>query len=90
MQMSVFGADGAVLEARGPLRVVNLGSVQRSPVQLLVTNEGLAAALITLSLRADPAALRPVPSPEPPPAPANAPVVPVRPEPAAPQPAATN
>ncbi len=90
MQMSVFGADGAVLEARGPLRVVNLGSVQRSPVQLLITNEGLAAALITLSLRADPAALRPVPSPEPPPAPANAPVVPARPEPAAPQPAATN
>ncbi|MBV2352115.1 phosphotransferase [Synechococcus sp. HK05] len=90
MQMSVFGADGAVLEARGPLRVVNLGSVQRSPVQVLITNEGLAAALITLSLRADPAALRPVPSPEPPPAPANAPVVPVRPEPVAPQPAATN
>jgi serine/threonine-protein kinase len=90
MQMSVFGADGAVLEARGPLRVVNLGSVQRSPVQLLITNEGLAAALITLSLRADPAALRPVPSTEPPPAPANAPVAPVRPEPVAPQPAATN
>jgi serine/threonine-protein kinase len=69
---------------------VNLGSVQRSPVQLLITNEGLAAALITLSLRADPAALRPVPSTEPPPAPANAPVAPVRPEPVAPQPAATN
>ena len=54
MQMSLFGADGAVLEARGPLRVVNIGAVQRSPVQLLVTNEGLASALITLSLRADP------------------------------------
>ena len=54
MQMSLFGADGAVLEARGPLRVVNSGPVQRSPVQLLVTNEGLASALITLSLRADP------------------------------------
>jgi serine/threonine-protein kinase len=65
MQMSVFGADGAVLEARGPLRVVNLGAVQRSPVQLLVTNEGLASALITLSLRADPAAMRPVAPPTP-------------------------
>jgi serine/threonine-protein kinase len=33
--------------------VVNSGPVLRSPVQLLVTNEGLASALITLSLRAD-------------------------------------
>ena len=64
MQMSVFGADGRVLEARGPLRVVNLGAVNRSPVQLLVTNEGLSSALITLSLRADP------PLPPPPAAPA--------------------
>jgi len=69
MQMSVFAADGAVLEARGPLRVVNLGAVQRSPVQLLVTNEGLAAALITLSLRADPPALSPIPKPAAPPLP---------------------
>jgi serine/threonine-protein kinase len=90
MQMSVFGADGAVLEARGPLRVVNLGEVRRSPVQLLVTNEGLAAALITLSLRVDPAALRPVPPPEPPSAPANPPVAPARPEPVQPQPSTTN
>ncbi|MBD1194668.1 MAG: phosphotransferase [Vulcanococcus sp. Clear-D1] len=97
MQMSLFGADGAVLEARGPLRVVNLGSVQRSPVQLLVTNEGLAAALITLSLRADPAALRPVAPPEPTlapspllPAPANAPVAPTRQDSAQPQPAPTD
>ena len=54
MQMSVFAADGQVLEARGPLRVVSLGTVTRSPVQLLITNEGLAPALLTLSLRADP------------------------------------
>jgi serine/threonine-protein kinase len=54
MQMSLFGADGVVLEARGPLRVVNVGAVPRSPVQLLITNEGLASALITLSLRVDP------------------------------------
>jgi len=65
MQMSVFGADGAVLEARGPLRVVTVGAVQRSPVQLLITNEGLASALITLSLRADPPLLNPVPKPVP-------------------------
>ena len=77
MQMSVFGADGAVLEARGPLRVVNIGAVQRSPVQLLVTNEGLASALITLSLRADPPQLA-IPTP-----PAPSPVQPQpRPEPA--------
>jgi serine/threonine-protein kinase len=43
-----------VLEARGPLRVVSLPAVNRSPVQLLITNEGLAPALLTLSLRADP------------------------------------
>ena len=64
MQMSVFGADGQVLEARGPLRVVSLGTVSRSPVQLLITNEGLAPSLLTLSLRADPvvpAASRPAP-----------------------------
>jgi serine/threonine-protein kinase len=65
MQMSVFGADGAVLEARGPLRVVTVGAVQRSPVQLLITNEGLASALITLSLRADPLLLNPAPKPAP-------------------------
>jgi serine/threonine-protein kinase len=77
MQMSLFGADGAVLEARGPLRVVNLGAVQRSPVQLLVTNEGLASALITLSLRADPPQLA-IPTP-----PAPSPLQPQpRPEPA--------
>jgi serine/threonine-protein kinase len=54
MQMTVFGADGRVLEARGPLRVVSLSRVSRSPVQLLITNEGLAPAMITLSLRPDP------------------------------------
>jgi serine/threonine protein kinase, bacterial len=54
MQMSVFSADGELLEAKGPLRVVSLGVQKNSPVQLLVTNEGVAPALITLSLRADP------------------------------------
>ena len=75
MQMAVFSADGTALEAKGPLRVVSLGSQPRSPVQLLVTNEGVAPGLITLSLRADPPAPRIQPSapstpqaPTPPPA----------------------
>ena len=71
MQMTVFGADGGVLEARGPLRVVSLGQVNRSPVQLLITNDGVAPALLTLSLRADPApdlpAMRPPATPAAPP-----------------------
>ena len=58
MQMSVFSAEGNLLEAKGPLRVVSLGAQPRSPVQLLVTNEGVAPGLITLSLRADPPAPR--------------------------------
>jgi serine/threonine-protein kinase len=60
MQMSVFAADGSLLEASGPLRVVSLPPQPRSPVQLLVTNEGVAPSLITLSLRAD----APEPMPE--------------------------
>ncbi len=85
MQMSVFGPDGALLEPKGPLRVVSLGVQKRSPVQLLVTNDGVAPALITLSLRADPPppeAPQPAPqAPEPsePPAYPNPP--PVSPEP---------
>ena len=62
MQMSVFAADGTLLEPSGPLRVVQLGGQSQSPVQLLITNAGVAPALITLSLRADP------PPPEPAPA----------------------
>jgi len=63
MQMSVFAADGSLLEPSGPLRVVSLPPQSRSPVQLLVTNEGVAPSLITLSLRAD--APEPEPEPEP-------------------------
>ena len=61
MQMSVFAADGTLLEPSGPLLVVSLPAQQRSPVQVLVTNEGVAPALITLSLRADPPPLEPPP-----------------------------
>jgi serine/threonine-protein kinase len=54
LQMSVYGADGRSLAPRGPLRVVNLGVQETSPVQLLGTNEGVAPSRISLSLRADP------------------------------------
>jgi serine/threonine-protein kinase len=63
LQMSVYAADGRSLAPKGPLRVVNLGVQDSSPVQLLVTNEGVAASRISLSLRADP----PPPAVEPPP-----------------------
>ncbi|MEB3243193.1 MAG: serine/threonine protein kinase [Cyanobacteriota bacterium] len=65
LQMSVYAADGRSLAPRGPLRVVNLGTQEGSPVQLLVTNEGVAPSRISLSLRADP----PPPTAEAPPAP---------------------
>ncbi|MFZ0407627.1 MAG: protein kinase [Cyanobium sp.] len=76
LQMSVYGADGTLLESKGPLRVVTIGSQKSSPVQLLVTNEGVAPAMIRLSLRADPPALvAPAPSSaEPGPKPESAPV----------------
>jgi serine/threonine-protein kinase len=61
LQMSVYGADGTLLAPKGPLRVLSLGQQVRLPVQLLVTNEGVAPARISLSLRADP----PVPAPPP-------------------------
>ena len=56
LQMAVFAADGTPLSPRGPLRVVSLAQQKASPVQLLVTNEGVAPARISLSLRADPPA----------------------------------
>lgn len=59
MQMTVFAADGRLLEAKGPLRVVRLPRLQAPQVQLLVGNEGVAASLITLSLRADPPPVTP-------------------------------
>ena len=61
MQMTVFGADGQVEEERGPLRVVRLPAAAGSPVQVLVTNEGVASGLLTMSCRADRIAI-PAPS----------------------------
>ncbi|MFM7675243.1 MAG: serine/threonine protein kinase [Synechococcus sp.] len=91
MQMMVFAADGSLLESRGPLRVVSLPSQPRSPVQLLVTNEGLSAAPITLSLRADPPppAAEPTPAEPGPEAPAaEPPATPQAQDPGAPSPSA--
>jgi serine/threonine-protein kinase len=65
LQMSVFAADGTLLEPRGPLRVITLGGQKGSPVQLLLTNDGVAPAMIRLSLRADPPAPAPPSVPEP-------------------------
>jgi serine/threonine-protein kinase len=71
LQMSVYAADGRSLAPRGPLRVVNLGLQESSPVQLLITNEGVAPSRISLSLRADPPpAVETTPSP---PSPGSAP-----------------
>ena len=56
MQMIVFGADGQVVveRGRGPLRVARIAPEAGSPLQVLVTNEGVSSALFTLSCRADP------------------------------------
>jgi serine/threonine-protein kinase len=79
LQMAVYAADGSVLAPKGPLRVVSLGQPKGSPVQLLVTNEGVAPARISLSLRADPPVPKP-PTPEPIPS-GEKPAEPARPDP---------
>ena len=53
MQMTVYAADGSIAAERGPLRVVTLAADVGTPVQVLVTNEGVASGLLTLSCRAD-------------------------------------
>ena len=53
MQMTVYASDGSVAAERGPLRVVTLAADVGTPVQVLVTNEGVASGLLTLSCRAD-------------------------------------
>ncbi|MBM5822539.1 MAG: serine/threonine protein kinase [Cyanobacteria bacterium K_Offshore_surface_m2_011] len=84
LQMSVYSAGGTLLEPRGPLRVVTLDSQKSSPVQLLLTNDGVAPALIRLSLRADPPAPTPPPAPDAPPAPEEPQDTPATPAPATP------
>ena len=53
MQMTIYGSEGQVETERGPLRVVTLPAAIGSPLQVLVTNEGVASGLLTLSCRAD-------------------------------------
>jgi len=65
MQMTVYAADGSVVAERGPLRVVTLQEEAGSPVQVLVTNEGVASGLLTLSCRADAATPKPLSKPLP-------------------------
>ena len=69
MQMTVYGADGQVAAERGPLRVVTLTPEAGSPVQVLVTNEGVSSGLLTLSCRADRPAPKPLPEVDPQPIP---------------------
>ena len=61
MQMTVYGADGDVAADRGPLRVVTLSEDAGSPVQVLVTNDGVSSGLLTLSCRADLPEPKPLP-----------------------------
>lgn len=68
MEMTVFGSQGQLLAAKGPLRVVSLPSTAGSPVQVLVVNDGVASGVLTLSCRADPppmAVEKPEPADEP-------------------------
>ena len=64
MQMSLFAANGKVLEPRGPLRVLSVARVENSPVQLLIRNDGLAPGLISLSVRVDPPLPKPAREPQ--------------------------
>jgi serine/threonine-protein kinase len=50
MQMSLFGADGILLEKHGPLRSVRLDFGLASHLQLLVTNDGVASGRFSLSI----------------------------------------
>jgi serine/threonine-protein kinase len=69
MQMTVYGGDGAVVAERGPLRVVTLTADAGSPVQVLVTNEGVSSGVLTLSCRADQPPAKPLPAVDPNPIP---------------------
>ena len=53
MQMMVFGVNGQVEEELGPLRVVKVETETGSPLQVLITNEGVYSGLFTMSCRAD-------------------------------------
>ena len=54
MQMMVFAANGSAVEERGPLRLVRIAAEVGSPLQVLVTNEGVSSSVFTLSCLANP------------------------------------
>ena len=54
MQMMVFGVNGQVEEKRGPLRAARIAPKSGSPLQVLVTNQGVSSGLFTLSCRSEP------------------------------------
>jgi serine/threonine-protein kinase len=54
MQMMVFGINGQVVEKRGPLRMARIAPDAGSPLQVLVTNQGVSSSRFTLSCRAEP------------------------------------
>ena len=54
MQMMVYGSNGMVVEQLGTLRVVRIAAAAGSPLQVVVTNEGVSSGVFTLSCRADP------------------------------------
>jgi serine/threonine-protein kinase len=58
MEMTVFGADGEIRAERGPLRVSTLPPDLGSPVQVLITNDGVSSGSMTLSCRADRSSFR--------------------------------
>lgn len=91
MQMTVYGADGEVAADRGPLRVVTLSEDAGSPVQVLITNDGVSSGLLTLSCRADRPEPKPLPDVDPNPIPDPATgaegLVETLPEPSGPKPA---
>jgi len=49
MQMMLFGANGRVVEERGPLQLSRMSAELGSLMQVLITNEGVASGVITLS-----------------------------------------
>ncbi|MFL0724332.1 MAG: hypothetical protein AB8A40_09305 [Prochlorococcus sp.] len=72
MQMIVYSFNGDVVAERGALRVVNLPLEAGSPVQVLVTNEGVATGLLTLSCRVDQQVFMSLPALDPDPKPDSA------------------
>ena len=44
MQMMVFGANGRLLEEQGPLRAVRIAGQADSPLQVLITNQGVSSS----------------------------------------------